>query len=178
MQIDIDEVALILSGVQIMQDLDVDIIDDIASQTQFAEFKQGDMVVRAGDKGDRIYFIRDGKVEVQIPDADGEIRRRVVVKKGEVVGEISLLIKSNYTADIVALTDTSAYYLDSSRFQAADRKTPGVCRGHVAADDRSHGAKRRHQQRWQIRTARQTRRGQHGGRIQRLGSRPGTRGRG
>ena len=124
MQIDIDEVALILSGVQIMQDLDAEIIEDIAAQTQFAEFQQGDMVVRAGDRGERIYFISEGRVEVRIPDRDGDIKRRVVVKKGEVVGEISLLIKSTYSADIVALTDTSTFFLDRERFQQMIEKHP------------------------------------------------------
>lgn len=124
MQIETDEIALILSGVEIMQDLDVDIIDDIASQTQLAEFSQGDRLVRAGDKSERIYFICDGKVEVQIPDSSGEIRRRVIINKGEVVGEISLLIKSTYSADIVALSQTTTYYLDSNRFQALIERHP------------------------------------------------------
>jgi len=116
MTIDFDEAALILSGVKILQGLDAEIVNDIASNTQTAEFNQGEMVVRAGEVGERIYFIYNGRLEVQIPDAVGEIKRRVLVKKGEVVGEISLLLKSTYSADIVALTAASAFYLDRTSF--------------------------------------------------------------
>jgi CRP-like cAMP-binding protein len=92
MLIDTDEIALILSGVKILQDLDTEIIRDIAAHTQLARFNQGEMVIQAGEMGRRIYFIFEGKVEVQIPDIQGDIKSRIMLKKGEVVGEISLLI--------------------------------------------------------------------------------------
>ncbi len=126
MTIDTDEITLILSGVNILQDLDVEIVNDIASNTEIAEFKQGDRVVRAGEVGERIYFIYNGKLEVQIPDDLGEIKRRILVKKGEVVGEISLLVKSTYSADIVALTEASALYLDRTRFQLLIERHPDL----------------------------------------------------
>lgn len=117
MSIDTDEVALILSGVKILQDLDVEIIRDIARHTQIQKFDKGDMIVKSGEVGKRIYFIFEGKVEVQIPDIHGDIKSRILLKKGEVVGEISLLINSNYSADIEALTKTTAFYLDRDHFK-------------------------------------------------------------
>jgi CRP-like cAMP-binding protein len=124
MSIDTDEIALILAGVDLLQDLEVDIIHDIARKTQVAEFSRGDRVVSAGTVGERIYFIFDGIVEVQIPGAAGDVRRRVLVGKGEVVGEISLLVKSTYSADIVALTDTTAFFLDRDCFQVLIEQHP------------------------------------------------------
>ncbi|HUV20825.1 MAG TPA: protein kinase [Gammaproteobacteria bacterium] len=122
MSIEIDEITLLLSGVEILQDLDVDVIDDIARQCRVTEFKQGETVIRSGTLGERIYFICDGKAEVQIPDTTGAIKRRIQIDKGDVVGEISLLVKSTYSADIIALTDTSAFYLDRPRFRALIEK--------------------------------------------------------
>ncbi len=118
MSIDTDEIALILSGVKILQDLDVGIIRDIAENMQVETFAKGDMVVRAGEIGRRIYFISEGKVEVRIPDRSGEIKSRILLKKGEVVGEISLLINSTYSADIEAMSETTTFYLDQPRFKA------------------------------------------------------------
>ena len=126
MTIDNDEIALILSGVKILQDLDVEIVDDIARNTEIAHFEPGDTVVRAGEVGERIYFIYDGKLEVQIRDVLGEIKRRILVKKGEVIGEISLLVKSTYSADIVALEKTSSIYLDKARFKLLIERHPGL----------------------------------------------------
>lgn len=117
MQIDIDEVALLLSGVKILQNLDFDTIHDIAGHTQIERFSQGQMLVQLGLTGKRIYFIFEGRVEVQIPDIHGEIGRRITLNKGEVVGEISLLINSTYSADIVALQETAAFYLDQDHFK-------------------------------------------------------------
>ena len=103
MSLDVDEIALMLSGVKILQDLDVAIIRDIAQHTQIEEFDKNTKVIEAGQMGRRIYFICEGEVEVQIPDVHGEIKSRIILKKGEVVGEISLLVNSTYSADIVAL---------------------------------------------------------------------------
>lgn len=125
MTIEIDEIALILAGVEILQNLDVGIIDDIAALSRVTEFEQGDLVVRAGTIGERIYFIYDGEVEVQIPNSAGGIKRRIGLMKGDVVGEISLLVKTTYSADIVALTDTIAFYLDRRCFHELIEKHPG-----------------------------------------------------
>ncbi|UCH41655.1 MAG: protein kinase [Gammaproteobacteria bacterium] len=124
MAIDTDEIALILSGVKILQDLDVEVIEDIAEHIEIAEFHAGDMVVEKGQMGNRIYFIFEGKVEVQIPDLQGDIKRRIMLKKGEVVGEISLLINSTYSADIVAQTDTTAFFLNRQNFKDLIEKHP------------------------------------------------------
>jgi len=125
MPIDTDEIALILSGVKILQDLDVEIIRDISAHTQVQKFAKGDMVVKSGEVGKRIYFIFEGKVEVQVPDIHGDIKSRILLKKGEVVGEISLLINSNYSADIEALEETTAFYLDRDRFKKLIERHPG-----------------------------------------------------
>jgi serine/threonine protein kinase len=124
MSIDTDEIALILSGVKILQDLDVEIIRDIARHTQVEKFAKGDMVVKSGEVGRRIYFIFEGKVEVQVPDIHGDIKSRILLKKGEVVGEISLLINSNYSADIEALEETTAFYLDRDHFKKLVERHP------------------------------------------------------
>ena len=124
MAIENDEIALILAGVEILQDLDVDIIDDIARLSRETDFAQGDLIIKAGTIGERIYFICDGNVEVQIPDAAGGVKRRIDLMKGDVVGEISLLVKTTYSADIVALTDTTAYYLDRQCFHELIEKHP------------------------------------------------------
>lgn len=124
MSLDVDEIALMLSGVKILQDLDVAIIRDIAQHTQIEEFDKNTKVIEAGQMGSRIYFICEGEVEVQIPDVHGEIKSRIMLKKGEVVGEISLLVNSTYSADIVALSKTSAFYLDKQHFRELVEKHP------------------------------------------------------
>lgn len=116
MKIETDEIKLILSRVKILQDLEADTIRDIAEQIQVAHFSKDELLAEHGQIGNRLYIIFKGKVEVRTPDQNGEIHRRVLLKKGSVVGEISLLVKSTYYSDIVALADTIALYLDRERF--------------------------------------------------------------
>ena len=111
-----DEIIQILSDGEIFHDLDPTIIRKIATYAQIERFETDQILVRHGKTGKRLYFILKGLVEVQIPDVHGEIRKRVVLKKGDVVGEISLLIESTYSANIVALSDTIAIYLDNPHF--------------------------------------------------------------
>ena len=126
MQIDRDEIALILSGVKILQDLDFDIVRDIAEHTRVTDFLAGDKLARAGEQGHRLYIISDGEIEVRIPNIHGQIGNRITLKKGEVVGEISLLIDSNYSADIVAITHTTTFYLDRKEFELLIEKHPAL----------------------------------------------------
>ncbi len=124
MKIDADEIALILSGIKILQDLDAETVSEIARRTQFEQFQKGQLVVKAGEMGERLYFIFDGTVEVQIPDFDGDIKSRITLKKGEIIGEISLLSNSTYSADIVALSDAGTFYLDQQNFKQLIAELP------------------------------------------------------
>ena len=116
MKIGTDEVADILSSVKIFQNLEADTIRDIAQQIQIAHFSKDELLAEHGQIGKRLYIIFKGKVEVRIPGQNGETSRKISLKKGSIVGEISLLINSTYYSDIIALTDTTALYLNRERF--------------------------------------------------------------
>ena len=116
MKIKLNEIADTLSRVDIFRNLGVDTIRDIAQQIQVAEFTKDSILAKRGQIGKKWYISFNGEVEVRTPDQDGNIHRKVSLKKGSVVGEISLLINSTYYSDIVALTDTTALYLDRERF--------------------------------------------------------------
>ncbi len=124
MTIDTDEIALILSGVKILQDLDAETVSEIARHTQLEQFHKDQLVVKAGEMGKRLYFIFDGLVEVQTPDIHGDVKSRITLKKGETIGEISLLSNSTNSADIVALSDTVTFYLDHQNFRQLIEELP------------------------------------------------------
>ncbi|HEY5739023.1 MAG TPA: protein kinase [Gammaproteobacteria bacterium] len=117
MSIDENQIAKMLRGVQILRKLDDEIIIDIARHIKTTAFQADQLIVEKGRIGERIFFIFEGTVEVRIPGERAEEERRILLRKGEVVGEISLLINSSYSADIVALSSTRAFYLDKPRFE-------------------------------------------------------------
>ncbi len=116
MNIDADDIALILSDVEILQDLEQEAIHEIASQVQFANFKRSETIVKHGQQGDRLYIIFEGQVEVKLPIKLGYPAQQVTLKKGSVVGEISMLTGKPYSANVVALSDTTALYLERHQF--------------------------------------------------------------
>ncbi|MGC2201124.1 MAG: cyclic nucleotide-binding domain-containing protein, partial [Stellaceae bacterium] len=74
-------------------------------------------IIRKGDRGDAVFFIASGAVEVRLP------ARRVRLGSGEFFGEMALLAGSPRQADVVALTYCRLLVLrkaDFERFLAAN----------------------------------------------------------
>ncbi|RAX40880.1 cation:proton antiporter [Rhizobium tropici] len=70
----------------------------------------GDRVIRTGDRGDSMFFIASGAVEVQLED--DEIR----LGAGSFFGEMALLTGARRTADVVAVDFCQLFVLDRRDF--------------------------------------------------------------
>lgn len=117
MKIDTDDITFILSRVQILENIDVEIIRKIAKQVQIVELDKDQFLVKQGHISESLYFIFDGEVEVRIPGSNGVLRKSVTLRKGAVIGEISLLVNSAYTVDIITTSPTTALLLDRKHFK-------------------------------------------------------------
>lgn len=92
------------------------------------QFEPGDTLVRAGEEPSGLYLLASGGVQVRGTDADGD---RIVVAElgpGDVVGEISLVLRKPANADVVALHSTVALLLTRDQFQEAIREHPTLLR--------------------------------------------------
>jgi cAMP-dependent protein kinase regulator len=91
-------------------------------------FEPGDMLVKRDEEANRLLLIASGLVQVRSKDADGD---RVVLAElgpGEVVGEISLVLRRPANADVVAVHPTVALALDREAFNDAIREHPALLR--------------------------------------------------
>lgn len=117
MKIDTNDTTVILSRVDILGDMDVEVVRNIAKHVQVVEFDKDQFLVKHGHIGENLYFIIEGEVEVRIPATNESPQKSVTLREGAVIGEISLLVNSAYTADIVTISPTSAFLLDRKHFK-------------------------------------------------------------
>lgn len=89
-------------------------------------FLMGAVMVRQGEEAGRLFLIASGGVEVRGRDAEGDSVVLAQLGAGDVVGEISLVLRRPATADVVAVHTTVALELTSERFQEAIRAHPGL----------------------------------------------------
>jgi CPA1 family monovalent cation:H+ antiporter len=75
-------------------------------------------IIRKGDRGDRVYFIASGTVEVILPD------RRIQIGAGAFFGEMALLSGRLRQADVVAVTYCQLLVLRQSDFELFMRENP------------------------------------------------------
>jgi MFS family permease len=73
----------------------------------------GELVMRAGEAGDRFYIVGEGELDI---DANG---RHSMARSADYFGEIALLRDVPRTATVKALTNTQLYVLERSDFLAA-----------------------------------------------------------
>lgn len=116
-----DDVALVperqlhlLRGVAMFAPLPITTIEELAGSLIPVEFALGDVLMRAGDPGDRFVLIDSGTVGVE---QDGVTIR--TIGAGGFVGEIALLRGVPRTATVRALTEIRAFELESASFVAA-----------------------------------------------------------
>jgi len=91
---------------------------DRASSIRREHFEAGETIFREGDRGDRLYVVVDGEVEVVRKDAAlGEV---VLCKlgAGESFGEIALVSEGVRTATVRSLTPVNVLTLDRETFHS------------------------------------------------------------
>ena len=123
MKMKISDIIDTLNSVDILKNIDFAIIEDIADHIERDSFAKGEFLVKHGDLSERLFFIFDGKVEVNNPlNSDFLLQNSVTLGRGGVIGEISLVVNTSYTADIIALEKTTVLYLNRDRFNYLVKK--------------------------------------------------------
>lgn len=85
----------------------------VLTKLNFEVFLKGEYIIRTGTKGDRMYFIRSGVVDVLTDD--GEIATSL--SDGAHFGEICLLTEDRRVASVVSATIVDLFSLSKTNFQ-------------------------------------------------------------
>jgi N-acyl-L-homoserine lactone synthetase len=85
-------------------------------------FRAGEVIIHKGDVGEDAYFIVDGTVSVSL--GNNQQNQVVELERGEVFGELALLVDVPRTADIVALSDVALVVLSRTQFLTCIKNNP------------------------------------------------------
>jgi MFS family permease len=99
--------------VPMFQPLSVAAKERVAGNLLLQSVHAGEIVIRAGEQGDRFYIVGSGTLEIT---AEG---LRTTADEGDYFGEIALLRDVPRTATVTALVDTRLYVLQRDDFLAA-----------------------------------------------------------
>ncbi|WP_172622791.1 cyclic nucleotide-binding domain-containing protein [Aquicella siphonis] len=97
----------------------------IAEQTVEISVMAGYKIFQKDDPGNYCYLIQSGKIEIFIPNPDGEEVRLAILKPNMIFGEMSLLLNTRRNASARALSDCKLLAISrDTLIQATQRATP------------------------------------------------------
>ncbi|MDX8405424.1 MAG: Crp/Fnr family transcriptional regulator, partial [Mariprofundus sp.] len=76
---------------------------------------KGKTIVKEGEKGGVLYFVRSGSVDI-FQDLDGQEQRLTGLGEGSMIGEVTFLSGELATATVVAAADSVVYTMDRAGF--------------------------------------------------------------
>lgn len=104
-----------LRRVPVLSALDDELLSRLASEVTEIEIRAGDWLVRRGDRGESLFLIRSGQLEV-VDEGPPETVIRLL-RRGSVLGELALLTREVRSASVRAKRDSHLLELDRDRFE-------------------------------------------------------------
>ena len=97
-------------------------VSAVITRLKFEVFLKGEYIIRAGTKGDRMFFIQSGVVEVVLDN--GIVA--TCLSDGAHFGEICLLTEDRRVADVIASTTTDLFSLSKENFHTLLEEFPDM----------------------------------------------------
>jgi CRP/FNR family transcriptional regulator, cyclic AMP receptor protein len=115
-----------LRGVPLFESLDDDAADTICSLLTTEECESGAVLFRAGDAGDSMYLIEDGKVQISMRSSDGEELILAVLGQGDFFGEMALIDGHPRSANASVVESSRLAVLSRQHFLSFLNSSPNV----------------------------------------------------
>lgn len=101
-------------------------VREVAQHLKPEHFSAGQSIYRQGMPGDALYLIEEGRVSIQgRSDCAGETLL-ATLGPGEFFGETAMLTGEPHAADVIALTDVTAWALSRADFEALVQRFPSL----------------------------------------------------
>ena len=112
----------IVRSFPLFAELDEDSLVKLTARMRTVYAKPDDVLMRKDDRPSKVWFIASGAVEAE--QASGN---RFLLGKGEMFGQLSLLLKKSRRAKVTAISHATLLELDEDRFLDLLRRAPQLC---------------------------------------------------
>lgn len=117
----------ILMGLSIFSALDKKDVEDLIKVSEEKEFAKDDVVIREGERGNSIFIIGFGSVEVVLPWRGEKTLHLTTLHKGEYFGEVALFEKpSRRSATVIATERCVMLEIDGAKFLTLSKSHPEI----------------------------------------------------
>lgn len=97
--------------------LDQESAESLIAQMTTTHMERGDILFHAGDPGDRLYVLGEGKIKLGQSSPDGRENILAVLGPGEMFGELSLFDPGPRTATATAVAETQVLALSTEQLR-------------------------------------------------------------
>ena len=120
----------IVRGFPLFAELDEDSLTKLTAKMRTIYAKPGDVLMRKDERPSKVWFIATGAVEAE------QAGSRFLLGRGEMFGQLSLLLKRSRRAKVTAISHTTLLALDEERFLDLLRRAPRLCQAVQASADK------------------------------------------
>lgn len=108
-----------LKEIEIFNSLDDREIEKIKKEGEILNIKNGETLISEGEEGDSLYIILEGSFSVS---SKGNVIK--ILKKGEMIGEMAILLGGKRTATCKAIEDSVTFRMEKERFFSFTQRHP------------------------------------------------------
>ena len=121
------QISEVLKKVPFFQDMDRSGIDFVIENLKFKPFDNNEVICQAGDPGDKMYIIINGKVRVVVKaEPGGQEKVIAYLSSGDYFGEMALLTGEPRSASVVTDEPSEMFILGKPDFDVIIGKFPSV----------------------------------------------------
>jgi len=120
----------IVRGFPLFSDLDEKLLGQLAARMRTIYAKPGDVLMRKEDKPTKVWFIASGAVEAE------QAGSRFILGRGEMFGQLSLLLRKSRRAKVTAMSHVTLLALDEDRFLDLLARAPQLSAAVQASADK------------------------------------------
>jgi CRP-like cAMP-binding protein/Zn-dependent protease len=112
------EAAALIDALPAFDDLDEEVLSDLAGRVTALTVRDGQTVFRRGDAADAFYVIRSGTIHIEDVQEDGDVVILTALGRGDAFGELGLLGSAPRAATARANGETTLFKIDKPTFDA------------------------------------------------------------